>query len=495
MKLYEMTALDLSRLLQKKEVGAVDVTRSFIDRAGVVEPLVRAYITRTPEAALAMAAEVDEKRSRGEALHPLAGVPLAVKDNICTEGVRTTCASRFLEDYIPPEDAAVVKKARAAGMPLLGKTNLDEFAMGSSTENSAFFPTCNPWDPERVPGGSSGGSAAALSSGSAPLALGSDTGGSVRQPAAFCGLLGLRPTYGRVSRAGLVALASSLDQIGPLALTAADAALLLELIAGMDPDDATSSDEPAAGFLPALQQGVKGLRLGLLAESMPAHFSAEVIAAVHKAAAAFAENGAVVEEISLPHTGGSLEAYHLICAAEAASNLGRCDGLRYGLCAGGENVTEMYSLSRSKGFGPEVKRRILLGTHILRESQYDSFYLQALRLRTLIRRDYESAFGRFDLLLGAVAPTAAFKLGEKTGDPLAMYSADICILPGPLAGVPALSVPYGFDAGGLPLGVQLTAAPFREGLLLRAAHFLEQARGPGPQRPRLLPSRRQREVQ
>ena len=488
MKLYEMTALDLSRLLQKKEVGAVEVTRSFIDRAAGVEPLVRAYITGTPEAALAAAGAVDEKRSRGEALHPLAGVPLAVKDNICTGGVRTTCASRFLEDYIPPEDAMVVKKARAAGMPILGKTNLDEFAMGSSTENSAFFSTCNPWDPERVPGGSSGGSAAAVSSASAPLALGSDTGGSVRQPAAFCGLLGLRPTYGRVSRAGLIALASSLDQVGPLALTADDAALLFDLVAGADPADATSSPESAAGCLSTLRQGIKGLRLGLLAENIPAHFSAEIIAAVHRAAAAFAENGAVVEEISLPHTGSSLEAYHLICAAEAASNLGRCDGIGYGRCAGGDNVTEMYSLSRGEGFGPEVKRRILLGTHILRERQYETFYLQALRLRTLIRRDYESAFERFDLLLGAVAPTTAFKLGEKSGDPLAMYSADICILPGPLAGVPALSVPYGFDAGGLPLGVQLTAAPFREELLFRAAHLLEQARGPGPLRPQIPPS-------
>ncbi len=487
MKLFEMTALDLSRLLQKKEVSAVEVTQSFIERAKEVEPQVQAYITRTPETALAEAGAVDEKRGRGEALHPLAGVPLAVKDNFCSCGVRTTCASRFLEEYIPPEDAAVVNRARAAGMPLLGKTNLDEFAMGSSTENSAFFPTRNPWDLARVPGGSSGGSAAAVSSGTAPLALGSDTGGSVRQPAAFCGLVGLRPTYGRVSRAGLIALASSLDQAGLLTLTAADAALLLELIAGADPADPTTSDEPVAGYLPALQAGVKGLRVGLLAENMPAHFGAEIIAAVHKAAKSLAENGAMVEEVSLPHTGHSLEAYHLICAAEAASNLGRFDGIRYGHSAAGENVTEMYSRSRGEGFGPEVKRRILLGTHILREGQYESYYMQAMRVRTLIRRDYESAFERFDLLLGAVTPTTAFKLGEKVDDPVAMYHADICILPGPLAGVPAISVPYGLDTGELPIGVQLTAAPFREETLFRAAHLLEQDRGPEPLRPQHLP--------
>lgn len=487
MKLFEMTALDLSRLLQKKEVSAVEVTQSFIERAKEVEPQVQAYITRTPETALAEAGAVDEKRGRGEALHPLAGVPLAVKDNFCSCGVRTTCASRFLEEYIPPEDAAVVNRARAAGMPLLGKTNLDEFAMGSSTENSAFFPTRNPWDFSRVPGGSSGGSAAAVSSGTAPLALGSDTGGSVRQPAAFCGLVGLRPTYGRVSRAGLIALASSLDQAGLLTLTAADVALLLELIAGADPADPTTSDEPVAGYLPALQAGVKGLRVGLLAENMPAHFGAEIIAAVHKAAKSLEENGAMVEEVSLPHTGHSLEAYHLICAAEAASNLGRFDGVRYGRSAVGENVTEMYSRSRGEGFGPEVKRRILLGTHILREGQYEPYYVQAMRVRTLIRRDYESAFERFDLLLGAVTPTTAFKLGEKVDDPVAMYHADICILPGPLAGVPAISVPYGLDTGGLPIGVQLTAAPFREETLFRAAHLLEQDRGPEPLRPQHLP--------
>lgn len=487
MKLFKMTALELSRLLQKKEVSAVEVTQSFIERAEAVEPQVQAYITRTPETALAEAEAVDEKRGRGETMPLLAGVPLAVKDNISTGGVRTTCGSRFLEEYLPPEDATVVKKACGAGMPLMGKANLDEFAMGSSTENSAFFPTRNPWDLQRVPGGSSGGSAAAVAAGMAPLALGSDTGGSVRQPAAFCGLVGLRPTYGRVSRAGMAALASSLDQAGPLALTAGDAALLLELIAGEDRADSTSSSEPVAGYFSTLQRGVKGLRVGLLIENIPEHFDREIIAAVRRAAGVLAENGAAVEEISLPHTGSCLEVYHLLCAAEAASNLGRFDGLRYGRSAAGENVTGMYSRTRGEGFGPEVKRRILLGTYILRESRYESYYLQALRVRALIRQDFEAAFNRFDLLLGAVTPTTAFKLGEKSDDPVAMYHADICVLPGPLAGVPALSVPCGLSKDGLPIGVQLTAAPFREEVLFRAAHLLEQERGLEPLRPQLLP--------
>ncbi|NLA04684.1 MAG: Asp-tRNA(Asn)/Glu-tRNA(Gln) amidotransferase subunit GatA [Firmicutes bacterium] len=485
MNLFEMTALELSRLLQKKEVGAVEVTQSFLERTGAVEPQVRAYITRTPEAALAAAGAVDEKRARGEHLSPLAGIPLAVKDNICSEGVRTTCASLFLEEYIPPADATAVKKARDAGMPLLGKTNLDEFGMGSSTENSAFSPTCNPWDLERVPGGSSGGSAAAVAAGMAPLALGTDTGGSVRQPAAFCGLIGLRPTYGRVSRAGLVPLASSMDQAGPLALTAADAALLLGLIAGEDRLDPTSSAAPVDDYLSALPQGVRGLKVGLLDKNMAADFDRGIAAAVHRAAALLEENGAVVEETTLPHLRHSLEVYHLLCSAEASSNLGRFDGLRYGRSEPAENVAEMFSRARGEGLGREVKQRLLLGTAILRENRYEPYYLQALRTRTLIRRDYEAAFERFDLLLGAVTPTTAFKLGEKKEDPLAMYHADICILPGPLAGVPAIAVPCGFDAGGLPVGVQLTAAPFQEKNLFRAAHLLEQEQGARPPRPQL----------
>ncbi len=486
MRLFEMTALELGRLLRKKEVSAVEITQSFIERTGAVEPQVRAFITRTPEAALAAAKEVDEKRGRGESLSPLAGIPLAVKDNICTGGLRTTCGSRFLEEYIPPVDATAVKKARVAGMPLLGKTNLDEFGMGSSTENSAFFPTGNPWDLQRVPGGSSGGSAAAVSAGMAPLALGTDTGGSVRQPAAFCGLVGLRPTYGRISRAGLVPLASSLDQAGPMAMTAADAALLLGLLAGEDRADPTSSAEPVEDYLSTLQDGVKGLRVGLLVENVPVDFDGEITAAVQRAAAVLAENGAAVEELTLEHARFSMEVYHLLCAAESSSSLGRFDGLRYGRSEEGENVSEMYRRARGSGFGPEVKRRLLLGTAILREDRYETYYRQALRVRALIRRDYEKAFGRFDLLLGAVTPTTAYRLGEKKDDPLAMYHHDICILPGPLAGVPGLSFPCGLSAAGLPIGVQLTAAPFDEAILFRAAHQLEQERGPVPLRPAAL---------
>lgn len=487
MKLYEMTALELSRLLGKKEVSAVEVTQSFLERTGSVEPQVQAYITQTPEIALAAAEMVDKQRARGEALSPLAGVPLAVKDNICTGGVRTTCASRFMEEYIPPTDATVVMKARRAGMPLLGKTNLDEFAMGSSTENSAFFPTRNPWDLQRVPGGSSGGSAAAVAAGMAPLALGTDTGGSVRQPAAFCGLVGLRPTYGRVSRAGLVPLASSLDQAGPLALTAADAALLLSLIAGEDRLDPTSSAAPVDDYTGALSQGVRGLKVGLLAEHLPPEFDSEIIAAVRRAAAALEKNGAIVEEHAMPHISSSLEVYYLLCAAEASSNLGRFDGLRYGRSESAENVTAMYSRARGEGFGPEVKRRILLGTAVLRESRYERYFLQAQRVRALIRRDFEDAFSRFDLLLGAVTPSTAFKLGEKIEDPLAIYRGDICILPGPLAGVPSIALPAGTVSGGLPVGVQLTAAPFNERVLFRAAHLLEQERGGRPLRPQPAP--------
>lgn len=488
MRLFEMSALDLSRLLQKKEVSAVEITQSFIERTGAVEPHVRAFITRTPEAALAAAKAVDEKRGQGETLSPLAGIPLAVKDNICTGGLRTTCGSRFLEDYTPPADATAVKRALAAGMPLLGKTNLDEFGMGSSTENSAFFPTRNPWDLQRVPGGSSGGSAAAIAAGMAPLALGTDTGGSVRQPAAFCGLVGLRPTYGRISRAGLVPLASSLDQAGPMAMTTADVALLLGLLAGEDRADPTSSAEPVADYISTLPEGVNGLRVGLLAENVSVDFDDEIIAAVQRAAAVLAENGAVVEELTLEHARSSLEVYYLLCAAESSSSLGRFDGLRYGRSAAGENVNEMFSRARGDGFGPEVKRRLLLGTAILREDRYETYYRQALRVRTLICRDYEEAFSRFDLLLGAVTPTTAYRLGEKKDDPLAMYHHDICILPGPLAGVPALSLPGGLSSAGLPLGVQLTAAPFQEALLFRAAHLLEQERGPAPLRPPLPPA-------
>ncbi|HHX86743.1 MAG TPA: Asp-tRNA(Asn)/Glu-tRNA(Gln) amidotransferase subunit GatA [Firmicutes bacterium] len=484
MELFKMTAAGLSRLLQAKEVSSVEVVQSFLDRIEQVEPQVKAFITISAEQALQAAREVDRRRTGDEQLHPLAGVPVAIKDNICTEGLRTTCASRMLEHFIPPYDATVAAVLRRCGLPVLGKTNLDEFATGSSTESSVFFITRNPWDLERVPGGSSGGSAAAVSAGMAPLALGSDTGGSVRQPAAFCGLTGLRPTYGRVSRYGLVALASSMDQIGPLALDATDCGLLLGLIAGRDLLDPTALPDEVPDYTANLDGALKGLRLGIIIEHQGRGFDPEITSAVKKAAEVLVGGGVTAEEISLPHHEHALPAYRLLCAAESSSNLGRYDGVRYGFCQPEDNVSQMFSRTRGQSFGPEVKRRILLGTYLLSEGQYEDYFLQAQKVRTLIVQDYREVFQKFDLLLGAVTPTSAFKLGEKREDPCQMALADLCLVGNALAGVPSISVPFG-AANGLPVGVQLTAPPLGEDLLLKAAYFLEQRREPGRTRPRL----------
>ncbi len=484
MELFEMTAAGLSRLLQAAEVSSVEVVRSFLGRIEQADPQVRAFITVSAESALQTAEEVDRRRAGGEQLHPLAGVPVAVKDNICTEGIRTTCASRMMEDFIPPYEATVTAILRRQGLPLLGKTNLDEFACGSSTESSALYPTRNPWDLERVPGGSSGGSAAAVAAGMAPLALGSDTGGSARQPAAFCGLTGLRPTYGRVSRYGLVPLASSMDQIGPLTLDAADCALLLGLIAGKDPLDSTTLAGEAPDYGSSLEGSMQGLRLGIITEHRGGDFDPEITSALNRAIEKFEQGGGTVEEVSLSHHGYALPAYYLLCAAESSSNLARYDGLRFGFSLKEENVNRMFGRIRKQGFGPEVKRRILLGTHILSAGQYDKYFLSAGKARALITRDFREAFQKFDLLLGAVSPTLPFKLGEKTKDPGQMSLADQCLVASALAGVPSISVPFGW-AGGLPVGVQFTAPPLREDLLLNAASFLEQQREPGPARPRL----------
>ena len=389
MELYEMTAADLSRLLQNGEVSAVEVAQSFIGRIEDVEPLVRAFLTLTPVEALQEARQVDRRRARGEALHPLAGVPLAIKDCICTAGLRTTCGSKILDNYIPPYDSTVVARIRRAGLPILGKTNMDEFAMGSSTENSAFFPTRNPWDLTRVPGGSSGGSAAAVAAAMTPLALGSDTGGSVRQPAALCGLTGLRPTYGRVSRYGLIAFASSLDQIGTLTLTALDGALLLGLIAGYDLNDSTSLPEDVPLYTAGLEGGLKGLKVGVIRESSGEGLDPEVSAVVADTVALLKERGARVGEVSLPYAPYALPAYYLISPSEASSNLGRYDGGRYGPIAEGQSAADMFSRARGAGFGPEVKRRIVLGTYALSAGYYDDYYLKAMKVRTLIRRDYD----------------------------------------------------------------------------------------------------------
>jgi aspartyl-tRNA(Asn)/glutamyl-tRNA(Gln) amidotransferase subunit A len=485
MKLYENTAAALSQMLVRKEVSAVEVTKSFLSRMGDLDPVLKAFVTQTPDVALETAAAVDQNRLKGESLHPLAGVPIAIKDNICTEGIKTTCSSKILSNYVPPFDATVVSNLKAAGMPLLGKTNMDEFAMGSSTENSAFFTSRNPWDLERVPGGSSGGSAVAVAAGMAPLALGSDTGGSVRQPASFCGLVGLRPTYGRVSRYGLIAFASSLDQIGPLALTAEDAALLLGVIAGHDRLDSTSLPEDVPDYHRELGAEIKGIRIGLIRENVDQQFDPEVNAAVKQKVAVLEQNGAVVGEVSLPLTDYGLSAYYLIAPSEASSNLGRYDGVRYGYKAEGGYLEEMFSNTRGEGFGAEVKRRIMIGTYALSAGYYDAFYLKALRVRTLIRRDYEKAFRRFDLILGATTPTPAFKIGEKSDDPLQMYLSDVCNINDALAGIPSISVPTGLHSSGLPMGMQISAPPSGEKLLLTLAHFLEGQRNTAPQRPQL----------
>ncbi|MGM0687991.1 MAG: Asp-tRNA(Asn)/Glu-tRNA(Gln) amidotransferase subunit GatA [Bacillota bacterium] len=483
MELYENTAADLSQMLQKKEVSAVEVVQSFLDRIELVEPYVKAFITHTPAMALETAAGIDRKRLSGEELHPLAGVPIAIKDNICTNGLRTTCASRILDNFIPPFDATVVEALKRVGMPLLGKTNMDEFAMGSSTENSAFFTTRNPWNLEKVPGGSSGGSAVSVSTGMAPLALGSDTGGSIRQPASFCGLTGLRPTYGRVSRYGLIAFASSLDQIGTLSLTALDSAMLMSVIAGYDHRDSTSLPEAAPDYFAEAKNDMKNLKIGVIRQNLADGFDPEIRAAVMKLVALFEEHGAEVDEVSLPLTDYGLGAYYLIAPSEASSNLGRYDGVRFGYNAGGKNIETMFSQSRGKGFGSEVKRRIMIGTYALSAGYYDAYYLQAMKVRTLIRRDFESAFKRFDLLVGATTPTPAFNIGEKIDDPLQMYLSDICNITDALAGVPSLSVPCGMHTSGLPMGMQMTSSPSREGLLLKVAGFLEMRREAIPLRP------------
>ena len=484
MELYYLTAHELSDLLNRKEISSEEATAAIIDRIEAVDGRVQAYLTRTAEQALEEARAVDAARARGETLGPLAGVPMALKDNLCTEGVRTTCSSRMLADWVPPYDATVVRRLKEAGAVMLGKLNMDEFAMGSSTENSSFFPTRNPWDLERVPGGSSGGAVAAVAAGEAYFALGSDTGGSIRQPASFCGVVGMKPTYGRVSRYGLVAFASSLDQIGPITRDVTDCALVLEAIAGHDPLDSTSADLPVPDYRSALKPEVKGLKIGVPREYFGAGMEPEVAAIVRRAIAKLEELGAVCEETSLPHTEYALPAYYLVAPAEASSNLARYDGVSYGLRVPGKDITEMYMNTRSQGFGPEVKRRIMLGTYALSSGYYDAYYLKALKVRTLIRRDFEAAFEKYDLLATPTSPTVAFRLGEKAGDPLAMYLSDLCTIPINMAGLPALSLPCGFSQG-LPVGLQLIGRPFAEATLLQAAYAFEQSTEYHRRRPEL----------
>ncbi len=476
----ELTILAAQRLLREGELSAVELTEAVLERIVAADNQVRAYLTLTPELALEQARAADARRAAarraGEKdLPPLLGIPLAIKDILCTEGVATTCGSRILEDFVPPYDATAVARLKDAGFVLLGKTNTDEFAMGSSTENSAYFPTHNPWDLSRVPGGSSGGSAAAVAAGEAVGALGSDTGGSVRQPAALCGVVGLKPTYGRVSRYGLVAFASSLDQVGTLTQDVADAALLLGIIAGADAHDATAADLPVGDYLGALEGGVQGLRIGVPAEYFVPGMESGVEAAVRQALAQMEALGAQLEAVSLPHTQYALPVYYLIAPAEASSNLARYDGVKYGYSAapvGG--LWDMYRRTREQGFGAEVKRRIMLGTYALSAGYYDAYYVRAQKVRTLIRQDFERAFERVDVLVAPTTPTVAFPIGAKTSDPLQMYLSDIFTLSLNLAGLCGISVPCGFSEG-LPVGMQILGRPFDEATILRVAHAYEQA--------------------
>lgn len=470
------------QLLDSGEVSAVELTRGYLERIHQLEPELHAFVTVTEDLALKGAREADKRMRRGEAT-PLTGIPVAIKDVITTRDVPTTCSSRMLQGYIPPYNATVMEKLADAGAVILGKTNMDEFAMGSSTENSALFTTRNPYDRERVPGGSSGGSAVAVASGEALYSLGSDTGGSIRQPAGFCNTVGLKPTYGRVSRYGLVAFASSLDQIGPITTTVRDSALVLNTIAGHDNRDSTSSTRPTLDYTLDLDKGVKGLHIGVPQEYLAQDIESEVLEIVEEAIDRLTQLGANVEAMSLAHTRYALAAYYIIAPAEASANLARYNGVKYGFSVTeGSNALEAMSICREQGFGDEVKRRIMLGTYALSAGYYDAWYVKALKVRTVIRREFEEAFNRYDVLLTPTSPTLPFKIGERVEDPYQMYLADICTLPTSIAGLPAVSVPGGF-ARGLPVGLQIIGRPFDESGVLRVASAYEEATGWHKQRP------------
>ncbi len=470
--LWRLSISEASESLARREISAVELTRAHLDRIEDVEGRVRAFVTVTDQDALREAEEIDRRRAEGQALGPLAGVPLAIKDVLCTKGVRTTCSSRILEHFVPPYDATVIARLRAAGAIFLGKTNMDEFAMGSSTENSAFFPTHNPWDLDRVPGGSSGGSAAAVAAGEAMGALGTDTGGSVRQPGALTNTVALKPTYGRVSRYGLVAFASSLDQVGPFARSARDAALILQAIAGYDPLDSTSLNAPVPDYTAALTGDISGLRVGVPKEYFGEGAEPGVSAAVEAAIETLKGLGAEIGECSLPHTRYGVAAYYIIAPAECSANLARYDGVKYGLSVrnGDDDPT---AATRAAGFGAEVKRRIMLGAYALSSGYYDAYYLKAEKVRTLIRSDFASAFERFDVLVAPTSPTVAFKIGEKVSDPYAMYLNDVYTIPTNLAGNCGISIPGGFSEG-LPVGLQLIGPNLGEATLLRVADAFQR---------------------
>ncbi|MCL0100707.1 Asp-tRNA(Asn)/Glu-tRNA(Gln) amidotransferase subunit GatA [Peptococcaceae bacterium] len=475
MSLYKMSIQELHELITDKKISCEELVNSIYERIESIENKIQAYITLTKDKAVEKARVVDKKIASGEKISPIAGIPIAIKDNICTEGIRTTCASKMLENFVPPYNATVIEKLNDNDMVMVGKTNMDEFAMGSSTENSAFKVTRNPWDIERVPGGSSGGSAAAVAAGECIAALGSDTGGSIRQPAAFCGVVGIKPTYGAVSRYGLIAFASSLDQIGLFTKNVADCALLLNVICGHDPRDSTSVKYDKPDYTQSLKNDVKGLKIGVPKEYLSKGLDPKVHDIFKNAVRTFEKLGAIVDEMSLKHTDYALPTYYLIATAEASSNLARYDGVRYGYRAANSNdVQEMFINSRSEGFGDEVKRRIMLGTYVLSSGYYDAYYLKALKVRTLIKKDFDENFEKYDLILTPATPTPAFKIGENISDPLKMYLQDIFTLSVNLAGLPGLSIPAGF-VDGLPVSIQIIAKHFDEPTILRAAYSFEQS--------------------
>ncbi len=475
MALFHQTIHALQAQLARGEISASALTEAVLQRLPAVEDRIHAYITVTAESARQQAAEADKAFARGEVQSALQGIPLAIKDNMCTKGVRTTCASRMLENFVPPYDATVIRRLREAGAVVVGKANMDEFAMGSSTETSYFAATHNPWGGlEYVPGGSSGGSAAAVAADACIAALGADTGGSIRLPAAMTGVVGLKPTYGRVSRYGLVAFASSLDQIGPLTKDVRDAALLLRVIAGHDPYDSTSGAVPVPDYTRTLEDGVRGIKLGVPREYFVAGMDPEVEAAVRRGIETLHQLGAELVDVTLPHTRYAVATYYILANAEASSNLARYDGVRYGLRASASaNLQEMYMQTRAEGFGPEVKRRIMLGTYALSSGYYDAYYKKAQQLRTLFRQDFDHVFDRCDALLTPVSPTPAFRLGDRLDDPLQMYLADVFTIPVNLAGLPAMSIPCGLTRQELPIGLQIIAPPFREETMLQIAAAFE----------------------
>ena len=478
MNLSTLTVHEAQELLCRGEATSVELTEAVLARIEAVDETVKSYVTVTADGARAQAQAADARRAQdGADAPPLLGIPAAIKDVINTKGVRTTCSSRMLENYVPPYDATVMQKLNAQGSVLVGKTNMDEFAMGSSTEHSAFFTTRNPWDTDRVPGGSSGGSAAAVAADEAIFSLGSDTGGSIRQPAALCGVVGLKPTYGRVSRYGLVAFASSLDQIGPFTKDVTDCAIVLEAICGQDPKDATSAPEEVPAWREEMKRDVQGLRIGVPREYFGEGTDPAVERSVREAIGQLMALGVEVEDVSLPHTDHALATYYIIAPAEASANLARYDGIKYGYAAqDAETMWEAYSRTRGEGFGSEVKRRILVGTHALSSGYYDAYYLKAQKVRTLIAADFQQAFERVDAIVSPTSATVAFKIGERIDDPISMYLSDLYTLPGNVAGLPGISLPCGL-ADGLPVGLQFVGKPFDESTLLRLAFAYEQASG------------------